>query len=131
MKKVESVERVKARPVLSLDCALTDAELIERAGQLAKAVSDIHLEESRQESVKREMKARLGELESARDRLGSVVQRREELRDVQCEDTLNLATGRYTRVRLDTGEVIVDRPLSDAERQHELNLSGTAEGETR
>lgn len=62
----------------------------------------------------------MAELEARRDRLMSVVTRGEEIRPVETEDIASYATGKMTRIRLDTGEILYERSLTDSERQEKL-----------
>src|SRR5205814_1447675 len=118
--------RILDRKMLDLAVKLTADEQLERGRSLAEALENIRGEEARQDSIKQQMKATIAELEARRDRLMSVVSRGEELRPVQCEDIATFSTGKMARVRLDTGEVIFERSLSDTERQEKLELSKAA-----
>ncbi len=118
--KQKPENRVLRREVRMLSCNLTQSELIDRGASLAATIEDLASEESRQESEKREMKARLARIESERSRLASVVSRRAELRDVQTEEIINFQSGRVETVRMDTGEIFHDRPIRDEERQEAL-----------
>lgn len=109
--------KVLTKEIRLLPCRLTDEEWAQRAGELASVVADVSLEESRQKSAKAEMKARLEELAAKRDRLGNVVTRHEEQRDVQVEIVADFGIGKAETIRKDTYEVIHSRPLTDHERQ--------------
>ena len=103
----------------NLPCKLNDNELRERADELATTVQAVESEESRQDSVKAELKARITELEARQKRLAQVVSRREEYRDVKVRVTLH--SGEVVKeIREDTGEIISTRPAKDYEMQGKL-----------
>jgi hypothetical protein len=105
-----------------LACKLTDDELLRYGGELGSVIQDIAEEEDRQASLKQELKARLAGLEAKRTELATKLVRREELRDVEVQPERNYSASRYYEVRLDTGEVIRERPLSAEERQMGLEI---------
>lgn len=105
-----------------LSCRLTNEELIARGQSLAEAIENISTEEAQQESLKREMKARLAGLEAQRSHLASVVSRRAEMREVSVEVALFEDAGVVHTIRMDTGEVVHSRPMTDDERQRSLAL---------
>jgi hypothetical protein len=106
----------------NLPCKLTDAELRDKADQLATTVQAIEGEKGRQDSVKAELKATMTELESRQSRLAQVVSRREEYRDVKViiewhENDI------VQEAREDTGQIIQTRPARDTERQEKMELN--------
>lgn len=106
----------------NLPCKLTDAELRDKADQLATTVQAIEGEKGRQDSVKAELKATMTELESRQSRLAQVVSRREEYRDVKViiewhENDI------VQEAREDTGQIIQTRPARDTERQKKMELN--------
>lgn len=107
----------------TLSCVLTDDELRERGEQLAKAIEDIATEQKNQESIKAEMKSSIATLEARRDALAAQVRRKAELRQVEVEEVTDYVSGRFSRSRLDTGEVIHERPLTNDERQASLEFA--------
>lgn len=104
----------------NLPCKLTEVELKEFGRKLAVKCEDIAAEESRQKDQKSEMKARLDGMESERATLAIVVRRQEEQRDVEVEEFYDYAAGKVTQTRLDTGEKIRVRPMTNEERQQPL-----------
>ena len=121
-KAVENETRVTRRAVEAMPCKLTPDEFIARAQELAKCNEEIAAEESRGESLKQQLKSSLAAIEARRARLSSVVGHGEEVRNVQIEYTLDYTDGRALRVRMDTGEILEDRPMHDHERQRKANL---------
>lgn len=100
----------------SLSCKLTSAELQALGGELAQAVQDRANEESRQLSLKAEMKARVAEVEARVTRLALVLSRGEDYRNVRVGKTL-LDDGMVRETREDTGEIISTRSMREEERQ--------------
>ena len=98
-----------------LRTALSQDELVERAQELASVIQRINTEVETQTTIKNQMKARMSELHGEQNRLALVVDRREDIRDV--EVTILFDGSKVQEVRKDTGEVILVRPLRDAERQ--------------
>lgn len=112
---------MRSRTLLrNLRCRLTPEEWAERAARLAAINQEIDAEEARQAEQKAEMKARLATLESERQKLSGAVVRKEEHRDVECEEWLHEQPARVVVIRLDTREEVENRPMTDAERQRHL-----------
>jgi hypothetical protein len=107
-----------------LPVRLSEPELRERGDQLASVTQDVTTEQQRQTDMKAQMKARLSELEARRTQLAITISRREEDREVLVTLRFDYRGGRVTEVRNDTGEEIVARQITDAERQR--NLPGLA-----
>ena len=108
------------RYTTTLDCELKDHEILAYGRELAQVTSEAESEESRQASIKKEMAAKLAGLEARRTEISAKVNRGRELRDVQVEVTADFTAGTATETRLDTGEIVRERPLRDEEKQAEL-----------
>ena len=106
----------------NVPCRLTHEEWNDRANDLAQAVQDLQTEERRQTDVKAGLKARLAELQSRQSTLADVVARREESRDIVCDQMAYPDRGIVEVIRRDTGEICETRPLDDNERQMVLKL---------
>ncbi len=108
--------RVETR---SLPTHLVGDDLMDRADELATTVQAITAEEERQKNLKDQMKAAMSELTSRQTRLALAVSRREEYRDVEVEVeiTISVDGGNVREVRRDNGELIVERPPRESERQ--------------
>jgi hypothetical protein len=111
-------------------CRLTDDERRTYGINLAHILETIDDEIAKHESVKREMKASLADLEAQRMMLATKVRRGEELREVEIEVCAS-DDGRVQEIRKDTGEIIVTRAPSDEERQLRLRLPATDESALR
>lgn len=109
------------RPVPEmLSVRLTHDELRDFGGELAGVLEEISNQTMREESIKKELKAKMAGLEARRDEIASIVRRREQLRSVECVWERHYADGLARKIRLDTGEVVQSRPLRDDERQPKL-----------
>lgn len=107
----------------NLPCRLSDDELRQRGDALAETCQELHAEEQRQTDVKAQMKARMTELEAKQTRLSIVISRREEYRDVPCDQFGDTVRGTVDIVRRDTAEVVETRPMTDSERQQSLPMT--------
>jgi hypothetical protein len=107
---------------MSLSCKLTTEEFEERAKSLAEAHEDRKGLESNHEMLKRQMKSEAAELEAKIDVLAAVVSRKSEMRQVEVEEQADLVKLKAFRYRMDTGEVINERPLTEDERQEKIPL---------
>lgn len=105
-----------------LACKLTNEEHLARAHRLADTISDQAAELSRQDLLKKEMKSREAAIVAERDRLGVIVSRGEEMREVPTETRADDETGKVLVVRLDTNQTVEERMLLGHERQTDLGL---------
>ena len=115
--------RVLKTHSLELPCKLTRDEELDRGHQLASTLEDIRNEDSRHEMLKKEMKSAMAALEARRDKLASIVNRGEEYRETPVEDVADYKRGRLMRYRQDAGEIVMERALTDEERQLEMVTS--------
>jgi hypothetical protein len=105
-----------------LPVKLTNDELLAKSSALAGTVQDYATEESRQADIKAQLKAKLTELDAKRTQLAIVVARKEEYRDVRCEIVADYDAQTAIEYRMDTGEVVMTRALTDGEKQNRLNF---------
>jgi hypothetical protein len=105
-----------------LPCKLTHDELLQYGNDLGSVIQDMQTEEDKQTSLKTELKARLATLESQKTELATKITRKEELRDIEVESRLNFASGTYQEIRLDTDEIVSERPLLPEEQQENIDL---------
>lgn len=103
-----------------LPCELTNNELLERGNEMAHVEQDIAAEEKKQKSLKTELKARMDTLISQRSDLANRIANRQELRDIRVRIEIDYNAGKWMKTRLDTGQVIKSREITEDERQ--LNL---------
>ena len=112
MPKFETREFVK-----TLDCVLTQPEILKYSRELANLCQSIDTAESRKKSVVKELDAGIAGLESQRSSIVEKITRGSELRDVKVRATKDYEHRVYSEERLDTFETINSRPLRDDERQ--------------
>lgn len=122
-KSPETIRKLTIRTKL-LPCKLTDEELLKYGGELGAVIQDVTAEEDQQTSLKQDMKARLTSLEAERTALATKITRQEELRNVEVQPAIDFKKGVYQEVRIDTGELIFERPVTDEERQEYLPFEG-------
>lgn len=106
--------------ILELPCALTDAETLLRGNELARCQLELGKIEANKKANAADFKAQAEAIENRIARLARVVAEKEESRPVECrlEEDRNAAT--MKTVRVDTGEVVSSRPMTEAERQSRL-----------
>lgn len=118
--------RLIKKMVEELACELTPDEQDDRSQQLAGVLETMQETAARHEDTKATMKSEIKALEAKRDKLGMVVRRRKENREVAVEVLADDARGEASYVRMDTGEVYHTRPMHQSERQTELLPGGVA-----
>lgn len=101
---------------------LEPEEFTAKARALAETHEKLALEREQQKETRADMKKRIEELEQKRNSLARVVQRGKEERLVDVEIQALDDQGIARTVRLDTGEVVEERPLAAGERQLGLSL---------
>lgn len=119
-KKAPAPQTVLSRITLPLTVQLTKQEWDQASESFAASHVDLGAHAAHEEEVKKELKARRGEIEARIGRLALLVHMRRETRDVECEVIADHDLGQALTVRTDTGEVVAKRPLTHEERQ--LNL---------
>ena len=101
----------------TLDCDLTDKEVLAYGRELASVNQEVAAEEDLQNSLKQELKARIAGLEARRTEVSAKVNRGKEVREVRIEVQADFKAGMATEIRTDTGEIYRERPLRDEEKQ--------------
>lgn len=104
----------------NLPCKLTDEERLSRADDLANAVQVVDQVKQEKKSLMRQVDSRLNAAESKREELADVVASGREYREVIVHQVFDYNEGKVTEMRVDTGEVIASRDLTDEERQASL-----------
>jgi hypothetical protein len=110
----------------NLKCELSAKEVREAADDLARNLDDLESIEADKKDVVEQFKAKTAAAEAEVIRLKNLVRNKYEFRDVKCEEVKNHKKSKCTVTRLDTKEVITDRPLRDDEKQRKMELSGEA-----
>ena len=115
--KEEQKPIVNKRAERQLKCDLTNIEMLvygQRMAEWQQAVAE--LEKALLEYLA-ENKSKASEAECALSRYAAAVRRKYEYRRVACEVAHNYVTEMVTAMRLDTGEEIESRPMTDDELQ--------------
>jgi hypothetical protein len=74
------------------------------------------------EAIKAQFKSKLSEVSGRVNAIANKVRSGYEMRSFKVEKRMDLKAGTYTVVRLDTGEVIEERPLYENEKQIALEM---------
>jgi hypothetical protein len=111
------VEYVEELPV-----ALQKDEIIARAKSLTRLRDDQAKVELEFELQKNAHKERISAIEKERMRLGCAIRDGKEKRPVHVQGVAHFDVGQYREIRMDTGELINERPLLPTELQDDLPL---------
>lgn len=103
-----------------LRCELGDAEVAERADELARSHGDLERLEAEESVAKAGFKQRRQTLVGRQAELAREVRERKAERPVRVEKRADYNTGRIVHVRTDTGEPIFEREMTPDERQVRL-----------
>lgn len=99
----------------SIAVELTPDEISEAATELVKAQDEIAALKEELAEVKKEHKEQVSVIEVRERKFAGMVRDKVEMREVECEVILDYQAERYTVTRLDTGEVVEDREMSQDE----------------
>ena len=103
-----------------LKCQLTEKEKTELSAKIAKAISDRASAEAKLKEVSTSIKAQIAQLDAEISEKALQINNGYEYRNVECRMDKDYRLGAMTITRLDTGEVIRERPMTSEERQMEL-----------
>jgi uncharacterized FlaG/YvyC family protein len=103
-----------------LKCHLTEKEKTELSAKIAKAISDRSSAEAKLKEVSASIKAQIAQLDAEISEKALQINNGYEYRNVECRMDKDYRLGTVTITRLDTGEVIRERPMTAEERQMEL-----------
>lgn len=102
--------------VRELECALTDAELLERGDSMAACESAV----DELKAERRRLNASIREQSDKRADLAKIIEAKSETRDVSCEWEPDYDNRRYDLIRLDTKAAIEQREMPEADLQMRL-----------
>lgn len=108
----------------SLRVELSEEELGRKAQALAAELHALDELRERHKAERAAMKEAEGLQADAVKILGVDVRTRSELRDVECEWIADFPRGLVELVRLDTDEVVAERPIEPRDRQLAIRLAG-------
>lgn len=118
-KKTEAAPRiVREENKRSLKCELTRDELLEAGAKLADAQQKIAELESALASYKAQNKSECEMAKASVENLSDKIRRKYEFRDIRCVIEKDFDRGMFTIIRMDTGETVEARPLTDDELEH-------------
>ena len=103
---------------------LTVDEVADHAQNLAQLIARQGETEAEFDGVKKTWKGRLEDIEREINSESIKVREKRELRLVSCTRTIDFDAGLVTEYRNDTGETLTERPISDAEKQKQLDFGG-------
>ena len=103
-----------------LKCQLTEKEKTELSAKIAKAISDRSSAEAKLKEVNASIKAQIAQLDAEISEKALQINNGYEYRNVECRMDKDYRLGTVTITRLDTAEVIRERPMTAEERQMEL-----------
>lgn len=111
-----------------LKCDLTDTEIADTARDLARANAQKTSIETAKKEVDSQLKADIAAQDSIIGRLSALINTGHEYRNIDCRVELDTPeSGRKRVVRLDTGEIVSEKPMTDADRQMVIDLQTEAE----
>ena len=120
-KKVEHViETKKDRRFLS--CQLTSEELTAAADAMAQGLDDREALEGELATIKAQYKGKLEQCEANINAKKRLVRDKREIRAVEVEIVTDLTDCTLQVTRLDTSEIIEDRPLTGDEKQLKITF---------
>lgn len=111
--KGEAVRRVELRKELEVD--LTPEQIAEASREHVEALEAIDKEIDAFADTKREHKNLLGDIKARERRLRNIVQTGQRPALVACERLIDYAAAKVEERRLDTGELITQRPMTAEE----------------
>lgn len=111
-----------------LKCDFTDSEIAEAAKELARANSRKASIEQQKKDVDAQLKSEIVAQETIIGRLAAQINTGSEYRNVECRVELDTPeAGKKRTIRLDTGEEVSVKAMTDTDRQMVLDLQGKAE----
>ncbi len=105
-----------------LRCLLTEKEKTELSSTIAKTISDKGILEGRLKEVTTSLKADMAKCDAQISEIAQQINNGYIYRNVDCRMEKNYRLGSVTITRLDTGEIIRERPMTSEERQMKLSV---------
>jgi hypothetical protein len=122
MSKAKKVDQIKkAKEWHPFSHALTDEERRVAANSLAKTLSELEDVEKERKVVNSSFKTKYDGLKRKIAYLGSSVLTGEDQRSIECTRITNYTKGTMVLIRVDTGQVVEERSLSNDEKQMEFD----------
>lgn len=111
----------------NLPVPLKAVEIAERADRAAQLLADRDTKVEEQKAQSKHAKSVIEQIEAEMRRLSGEVRTKRTYQDVDCERVYNYEAATVTERRLDTKEVLSERPMNDVERQQPLPFEPGAE----
>ncbi len=115
------IEREKTKRYLRY--TFNDDEKKELAKEMAQAVVERDTATAEMETVKAQFEGRITKAEGEITLNAGKINSGYEMRHIECEVTKDYKKGRVTVVRLDTGELVEDRPMTGEEKQVQIPVA--------
>jgi hypothetical protein len=112
----------KPKEYRELPCKLSDDELRQRGDALATLQGELETIAEVRKASNASLNARAKATTAQMERLGKQVRERQELRSVEVRETLIAEMGQATTTRVDTGEEVGHRAMTEDEKQGSLFL---------
>ena len=100
-----------------LACALSDEERLAFADQLAEANERVEEAIASRKSLMKQLAAEVSQAIGHKDRINNIVASKTEYRDIDVVVTFDFKKGKVVQHRKDSGEEIMNRPMTQKERQ--------------
>ena len=110
-----------------LECILTEKEIATYSGELARLTQEQAEIESRKKQITADFKAKIDACIATTRVIARKVSSGKEMRDVEVRWDYNYRENVKTLFRLDTGEIVDTKALTESERQMCLKLEEEAE----
>lgn len=110
----------KSKEPHKLPCKLNPVQKAEAAEQLANAVGQAESLELERKTIAKDFASRKEALVERIHNLSNMVKEGVEMRSIDCELQLNFSKLTAILTRLDTCEIIEERPLTEEEKQQEM-----------
>lgn len=114
--------RVSRKEVRCLPCPLTEEEQRLRGIELANHNAEYADTEAEKKQVTKDYGDKLKRINERIHELKDAVQTRVEVRDIECDVSIDRYLGKVTITRADTGEIVEVRPMTPGEAQGEMDL---------
>lgn len=108
---------------------LTEPEILEAAGRIGRQTQLLAEARERKKEVTAQLTADVEVHRTEVDRLGTLLANGYEYRPVECALSADFARAEIKITRMDTGEIVEQRPMTAEERQRELALSTNPVGD--
>jgi hypothetical protein len=129
--EVQEQHRTKTtKEIRHLRVPLTDKELLAHGDRLASLLDQHRGLEAEETSIRQQYKAKISEVEAQVESEQVLVRNKSEIRKVDCLNVLDYTDVMGRTYRMDTGECIEERKLSEDEKQSSLPFDGE-EAETK